>query len=173
MTYTISTDKKIDILMEEYKQLYEYVRHDDKIASNKEAIFAVAAFGILALVLEKCLTVWPAAGAAVVSLALYLYHVLAFNRMSFFGSVKFYRLQKIEARIKKLSGLNNDDKTKGDENSFLLEDFRQAYEQFRHCDNISQGKEAIYAVAAFGVLALVIKMNLMLGFIIGAAVVSR
>ena len=38
--------------MEEYKQVYELARHHDNIASNKEAIFAVAAFGILAFALN-------------------------------------------------------------------------------------------------------------------------
>ncbi len=37
---------------------------------------------------------------------------------------------------------------------FLLEEYKQAYEQFRHCDNIAQSKGAIFAVAAFGVLEL-------------------
>ena len=42
---------------------------------------------------------------------------------------------------------------------FLLEEYRQVYEQFRHCDNIASQKEAMFAVASFGVLALVLGKN--------------
>ena len=106
MTNKSANKQEIDILMEEYKQVYEFARHHNNIASNKEAIFAVAAFGVLAFALNKDLRLLQAVGAAFVSLALYIYHVLAFNRMSFFGEVNFVRLREIENSINKLSDSN-------------------------------------------------------------------
>ena len=97
-------DKEIDILMEDYKQIYELARHHDNIASNKEAIFAVAAFGILAFSLNKDFEFWHAIGAAVISISLYLYHFHALKRMSFLRDMNFIRLREIEDRINELSG---------------------------------------------------------------------
>jgi len=98
--------EKLDCLLEEYKQIWELYRHFDTIASNKEAIFAVAAFGVLALVVSNkflfkysCLFVIGAAG---VSISLYLFHVLSFNRMNYFKNVSLEGIRTSEEKINNL-----------------------------------------------------------------------
>lgn len=89
-------DKNDEFLLEEYRQAYEQYRHCDNIASSKEAIFSVAAFGVFAFVISKDLSICLIVGAAIVSFFLYLYHVLASNRMHSFARVAIKRLKKIE-----------------------------------------------------------------------------
>lgn len=108
MTNKCTKTEEIEILLEEYKQVYECYRHNDNMASNKEAIFAVAAFGVLAFALTKNFELWQAVGAAVVSIALYLYHVLAFNRMHLFMEMNLSRIRGIEERINMLCGSDKD-----------------------------------------------------------------
>jgi len=91
--------EKLDCLLEEYKQIWELYRHQDTIASNKEAIFAVAAFGILALVVSKEFLSEYVVGAAVVSIALYLFHLLSFDRMNYFKEMSLEGIRKSEKKI--------------------------------------------------------------------------
>lgn len=106
MKSNTNDDRKADFLLEEYKQVYEQFRHCDSIAQSKEAIFAVAAFGILALVFNKNLSVCPIIGAAVVSTSLFLFHVIACKRMHFFTIAARERLIEIEEEIN--SNMNSD-----------------------------------------------------------------
>lgn len=92
-------DKKTTFLLEEYKQVYEQFRNWDNIAQSKEAIFAVAAFGVLALVLNKDLSIWTLIGAGIVSVSLYLFHVISGERLDFFRKVAKERLMEIEEEI--------------------------------------------------------------------------
>ena len=92
-------DKNEEFLLEEYRQVYEQFRHCDNISQSKEAIFAVASFGVLALVISKDFSLFTVIGAAAVSLFLYLFHVLASERMSFYTEVAIERLKEIESEI--------------------------------------------------------------------------
>ena len=100
-------EKKHAFLLEEYKQVYEQFRHCDNISQSKEAIFAVAAFGVMALLINKNLSQGMIIGAAVVSISLYLFHVIASERMHFITEVAIERLKEIETEINGEMGLDN------------------------------------------------------------------
>ena len=89
------------ILMEEYGQVYEHFRHYENSSNRKEAIFAVASFGVLAYVAGKCLPVYQLIGAGIISITLYLYHVIACERIKFLSDVCVQRLKIIEEKVNK------------------------------------------------------------------------
>lgn len=88
-------------LLEEYKQVYEQYRHCDNMTQGKEAIFAVAAFGVFAFVLGKDVSIWTILGAAVVSISLFLYNVLAFKKIHIYKETAIERLKEIEILLNK------------------------------------------------------------------------
>lgn len=92
-------NKDKTFLLEEFKQVFEQYRHFDNISQGKEAIFAVAAFGVFAFVLGKDVSIWTMLGAAVVSLLLFLYHVFAFEKIRFYKKITIERLKDIEKLI--------------------------------------------------------------------------
>jgi hypothetical protein len=96
---TDTNNNKPDYLLEEYKQVYDQYRHLDNVAVHKEAVFAVASFGILALVINKDLNLWGLFGASLASLGLFLYHTLACERMYFHKEIAKTRLREIEEEI--------------------------------------------------------------------------
>jgi len=109
-------------LLEEYKQVYEQFRHCDNIAGGKEAIYAIAAFGVFTFVIIKDLSVCTTIGAAVVSFFLYLYHVLACEKMHCISETTIARLKDIEIiinpEINKTNEINNIEKNHMDKICF-------------------------------------------------------
>lgn len=100
------TKDKSDFLLEEYQQVYEQYRHCDKMSQGKGAVFAVAAFGVFAYVLGKDVTIWTILGAAVVSISLFLYHVLAFKKIHIYKETAIERLREIEGSVNENKSLD-------------------------------------------------------------------
>ncbi len=90
-------DKKHDFLLEEYKQAYEHFRHLDNISNSKEVMFAVAAFGILALVIRRDIAIGYVFGGFIVSISLYIYHVIASAKMHSLARIALRRAKTIES----------------------------------------------------------------------------
>jgi len=131
-----NNDKKHDFLLEEYKQAYEQFRHCDNISSSKEAIFAVAAFGVLALVINKDLSFWYIGSAAFVSCFLYLYHVLASRRMHWFAMAAIERIKEIED--KKNDDINNENPI--EKNHANIKENICFQTEFEYLENKAKGK---------------------------------
>jgi len=92
-------EDKAKFLLEEYRQCYEILRNNSRATDNKEAIFAVAAFGIVALVIINDLSLIYTFGAALVSIFFYSYHVITCERIAFFSEVYHLRIGEIEKEI--------------------------------------------------------------------------
>jgi len=71
------------------------------MVKSKEAVFAVAAFGVLAYVVGKDIPLVFVIGAAVVSISLFLYHVLSFEQIGFYKDTAKERLKEIEMLLNK------------------------------------------------------------------------
>ena len=99
-----NTNIPVEILMEEYKQLYEHARHENATASSKEGIFVAIAFGILAYAFEKQLLLCQLCIAGFFSVVIYLYHTLSCERLAFDYSVRYKRSTEIEGAVTKIAG---------------------------------------------------------------------
>lgn len=99
MNVNTKDDRKTSFILEEYRQCYEHIRNNIRAADNKEAIFTVAAFGIIALAISKDFSLGYIVGAMFVSIAFYFYQIIACERISFYSGAYIERLKEIEGEI--------------------------------------------------------------------------
>lgn len=95
----MNAEDKTNFLLEEYRQCYENIRNNVRAADSKEAIFTVAAFGIIALIVSKNFSLGYTIGAMSVSLAFYFYQLVTSERISFYAGAYKKRLIEIESKI--------------------------------------------------------------------------
>ena len=133
---------KLNGLLEEYRQVWEHYRQQDNMASNKEAIFAVAAFGVLAVTVSNDLTFFERLGAGFASLTLYIVHMCAWRHMHFHMDVAAYGIEKSERKINAILGHGSFEK---------LLDFQTNKEAYR--DKMKEGERGIWGKPYFSIRA--------------------
>ncbi len=100
----IDNVEKIKVLMEEYKQLYEHARHDDRMVIGKESVFVPVSFGLLVYSVSRGLCTFQLFAAFIASFMIYLYHVLSCERMAFCSCARYKRIHEIEKAINEIVG---------------------------------------------------------------------
>lgn len=94
-------DSKLEMeaLLAEYREMYEYARHEDRIGATKEQVYGALAFTIFAYSNINFSEVKFLIIASFYSIFIWLYHVFSVEKMGQYYTARFNRVREIEKRI--------------------------------------------------------------------------